>query len=122
MNERLSLPARDSEELAAQIYGAGQRRGNTLLTVVNRQTHTNSSVAAIDGRRVQREPHCGPPTFLETGNKLLLSPKLFPEMGMSPIGNPSKLNGNSEHIQKTLFQKGGEKEQSIILGTRRGGF
>lgn len=68
------------------------------------------------------EPHCEPPTFLETGNKLLLSPKLFPEMGMlpaqSPIGNPSKLNGNSEHIQKRLFWKGGEKEQSIILGTR----
>lgn len=55
MNERLSLPARDSEEFAAQIYDVGQAcasSGNTLLTVLNKQVHTNSSVAAIDGRRV----------------------------------------------------------------------
>lgn len=55
MNERLSLPARDSEEFAAQIYGVGQActsSGNTLLTGLTRQMHTNSSVAAIDGRSV----------------------------------------------------------------------
>lgn len=42
MNERLSPPARDSEEFAAQIYGVGQARASFRQHAVDGSEQTNA--------------------------------------------------------------------------------